>query len=80
MQLHKIEPIGLESLQTALNAFQDRRFRPVRAAFYSVWMTALGEEIKFAAPFAHGLTDQLLAVVITLGGVDDVQSGIERAI
>ena len=43
-------------------------------------MTAFGEEIIFAAAIVNGLADQLLAVVITFGGVDHVETGIERAI
>ena len=43
-------------------------------------MTAFGKKIKFLATIADRLSDQSLAVVITLRGVDDVETGIERAI
>ena len=46
----------------------------------AVRMTALGEEIKILSSIAHRLANQLFAVVITLGRVDDVQSGVERAV
>jgi len=80
VQLHEVEPIGLKALQAALDTLEDRRLRPVRAAFHSVRMAALGEQVKIAAPFAHRLADQFLAIVITFGGVDDVQPSVERAV
>ena len=73
VQLHIVEPIGFESLQTTLDAFQDGVVRPVRAALHSVGMTALGEEIKFLAAIADRLADQFFAVVITFCGVDHVK-------
>src|ERR1700730_8835258 len=43
-------------------------------------MTAFREEIKFFSALAHGCANQFLAVVITFGGVDHVQTGVERAV
>src|SRR2546423_11400616 len=43
-------------------------------------MAALGEKIKFLASTADGLADEFLAIVITFGGVDHVQTGIECAV
>src|SRR5438874_13390931 len=43
-------------------------------------MTAFGEKIKIFPTAAHRLSDQLLAVVITFGGVDHIEAGIERAV
>ena len=45
-----------------------------------MWMTALGEKIKFTSPFAHCLADELFAIVITLGRVDHVQTSLKRAV
>src|SRR3989442_1428067 len=43
------------------------------------WVAGFGEEIELPAPRAHRLADRRLAVLVTLGGVDDVEPGIERA-
>src|SRR5207244_763122 len=40
---------------------------------------ALGDERELSAPRAHRLAGQRLAVRVTLGSVDDVEPGIERA-
>src|SRR5439155_23610968 len=48
--------------------------------FHSMRMTAFGEKIKILSSIAHCLSDQLLAVVITFGGVDHVQAGVECAV
>src|SRR5437016_2687353 len=43
-------------------------------------MAAFGEKIEFFPPIAYRLSDQLFAVIITFGGVDHVEAGVERAI
>ena len=43
-------------------------------------VTAFREEVKFLSTIAYRVTNQLLAVVIALRGVNHVQAGIERTI
>src|SRR4051794_21539538 len=41
-------------------------------------MAALGEQVELVAPPLDRPADQLLAAEVALGGVDDVQPGVER--
>jgi hypothetical protein len=43
-------------------------------------MTTFGKEVVVLAPRAHGCADQLFAGDVALGGVDDVEAGVQRAI
>ena len=77
MEMDQIDPIGLQPLQAALDALEQRLGPPVgHARLFG--MPALGEQMKFVAPPRHGLADQLLAVHVALGRVDHVQAGVER--
>jgi hypothetical protein len=80
MQLHDVDLVRFQPPQTALNAFQNRGFRPISSLTKTVRMTALGEKIKFFSATAHCLSDQFFAVVVTFRGIDHIQTGIERAI
>src|SRR5437870_9233014 len=80
MQLHDVDLVRFQPPQTALNAFQNRGFRPISSLTKTVRMTALGEKIKFFSATAHCLSDQLFAVVVTFRGIDHIQTGIERAV
>ena len=42
-------------------------------------MTAFGEKVELIAAPAHRLADQLFALAIALGGIDDIEPGIEGA-
>src|SRR5262249_11547660 len=77
VELDQVEMIGAEALQTALDALEERLRPPVGAPAGAV--AALSEEVDSTPTAAHRLPDQDLAVVVALGGVDDVQAGIERA-
>src|SRR4051812_25987394 len=72
--------LRLEPLQTALDAFQDRIARPVRRALHSSRMPAFREQEIIFSPISNRATDQFFAPVITLRRVDDVESGVERAL
>jgi len=79
VQLHQIDVIGAQPFETALDAHQ-QRCRPPIANAGIVGMPAFGEQVKVLAPASHGLSDQFLALEITLGGVDDIESGVEGAV
>src|SRR5262249_41538275 len=76
VELHQIEMVGPETLEASLDALHERLWAPVRAPAGAV--PALGEEMELASPGGDRLADQELAVVVALGGVDDVQAGVER--
>src|ERR1043166_9518798 len=80
MQLQKVQAIRIQALQTALSTFEDGRLGPICTSLHAVGMAAFGEEIKILSAIADGLTNQLLAVVITFRGVDHVQPGVEGAV
>ena len=79
MQLDQIQTIGAQSFQAPLDARQQRGRPPVLDA-RRVGMTALREQVEILAPVGRGLADQLLTLHVTLGGIDDVESGIEGAV
>src|SRR5947207_457993 len=43
-------------------------------------MTALGEEIVFAATMARSFADQFFASFITFAGIDNIEPGIQRTV
>ena len=78
VELDEVEVVGAQALAAALDAGQQRLRPPVGAA-PAAGVTALGEQMDVAAAPADGLADQLLAVLVALGRVDDVEAGVERA-
>ena len=79
MQLNQIHTIGLQTLQTSLDALQNRFPRPILAAD-AARMSALGEKKKFMASFACHLPNEFLALLVTLGRVDHINAGVECAL
>src|SRR5262249_4605229 len=77
MQLQQIHAIRLQTLQASVDGLSHSLRIPVIAI---VRVTALGEQEVVVAPAGNGAADLLLAVDITFGGVDDVQSRIEGAV
>ena len=54
------------------------RTGPPVVAAGALGVAALGEEVEVPPPPGDGLADQLLGVAVALGGVDDVEAGVER--
>src|SRR5277367_5434195 len=88
MELHHIDVIGPEILETALDTPREhgrfpiviRETRSARRSCLEPRMPALGHQHNFAAPRANRLAHQRLAVGITLGGIDHIDPRIERGV
>src|SRR5438309_1501153 len=78
VELDQVEVIGGQALDAPLDAGEERLGPPVSPAPAAA-MAALGEEVELAAPRGDGAADELLAVLVALGGVDDVEPGVEGA-
>src|SRR5262245_25034351 len=77
MQLKHLDVVGAQAAQAAGDAALERDRTPVVAAGALV-VAALGEEVDLAAPAAQRLADHGLGVAVTLGGIHDVEAGIDR--
>ena len=71
--------IGLQSAQAALNTFEERRNRPILAA-RSAWVSAFRKKVKVVPAMTGRLADEFFTPFVALGRVDDIQTGIERAV
>ena len=78
VELDQVEVVGLEATQAPLDAGEQRRRAPVRAP-PAASMAALGEEVELPPPGAERPPNEDLAVLVALGRVDHVQTGIQRA-
>jgi hypothetical protein len=78
MKLDQVQMVRAQTAQTSLDAFQQGTTRPVFAPD-PARMTAFRKQVVVTAPFADRLSDEFFAAFIAFAGVDDIQSGIERA-
>src|SRR5215468_7696839 len=78
VQLDEIDRIRPEPAQAPLDALEERGAPPVSAP-EAPPVAALREEMKLTAAAAHGLADELFAVLVALRGVDHIEPGVESA-
>jgi hypothetical protein len=79
VELEEIDVVGAQALQAAGDAALERG-RPPVVAPGALEVAALGEQVDIAAPPGDGLADERLRVAVALGGVDDVEAGLERVV
>jgi hypothetical protein len=79
VQVNDVHIIRPQAPQAAVDALLQQLRIPVRQ-IEAAGMAALGEQIIVAAPMRHRLADQLLAVRVAFGGIDDVQPRIEGVV
>jgi hypothetical protein len=80
VELDQVHHVGLQSFQTALDRTRESVLAPVRAAPSLGPVTALREQEELLAPMSDRVRDLDFGLRIALGGIDDVQPGIERSI
>jgi hypothetical protein len=77
VQLEQVDVVGAQSGEAAGDALLERGRAPVipPGAFE---VTAFGEEEILGSAIRDRLADERLGVAVALGGVDDVETGVER--
>ena len=76
VELDEIQMICFQAFETALDASEQRLGTPIGIT-PAAFVAAFCQEIKFVAPFPHCLADQLFAGRVTVGGVDNVNTGVD---
>ena len=79
MKLDQVQMVRAQASQASLDAFQQRITRPIFTPD-ATRMAALGKEIVVAPPFADCFSDEVFAAFIALARVDNIQSGVKRAL
>src|SRR5581483_12216658 len=79
VQLHEVDGVRLQALETAGDGVQERGRSPVAGA-EALRMPALREEKALATTRPEGAADQRFAVGVALGRVDHVEAGVQRAV
>src|SRR5262249_32313493 len=78
VELDQVEVVGPEAAEAPLDAGEERGRSPVSAP-PAAGVPALREEVDVPAPGAERPSDERLAVLVALGGVDRVEPRVERA-
>ena len=76
MELDQVDAVGLQPLEAAPDALEQRIGPPVFLV-RPFGVTAFGEEVELLPPRRQGLADQLFALKVAFGRVDDVEAGVE---
>ncbi len=76
MKLDQVDAVGLEPLEAAPDALEQGIGPPVFLV-RPFGVTAFGEEAELLPPRGESLADQLFALKIAFGRVDDVEPGVQ---